>query len=78
MPDEVTGLVKWFDAGKGFSFLSPADGSKDVFVHLSVVQSNDFKMLDEGEVGFYIESGTKGSSAGNDFPLLVPFKHIGE
>ncbi len=51
MPDEVTGLVKWFDAGKGFSFLSPADGSKDVFVHLSVVQSNDFKMLDEGRSG---------------------------
>ncbi len=51
MPDKVTGLVKWFDAGKGFSFLSPADGSKDVFVHLSVVQSNDFKMLDEGRSG---------------------------
>ncbi len=46
----MTGLVKWFDAGKGFGFITPADGSKDVFVHFSAIQSNDFKTLDEGQM----------------------------
>ncbi|CAJ0990871.1 Cold shock-like protein CspG [Sodalis praecaptivus] len=66
MSNKVTGLVKWFDAGKGFGFITPADGSKDVFVHFSSIQSNDFKTLDEGQrVEFTIEQGQKGSSAAN-------------
>lgn len=66
MSNKVTGLVKWFDAGKGFGFITPADGSKDVFVHFSVIQSNDFKTLDEGQrVEFTIEQGQKGPSAAN-------------
>lgn len=66
MSDKVTGIVKWFDAGKGFGFITPADGSKDVFVHFSAIQSNDFKTLDEGQrVEFTIEKGLKGPSAAN-------------
>jgi CspA family cold shock protein len=66
----MTGLVKWFDAGKGFGFISPQDGSKDVFVHFSAIQSNDYKTLDEGQqVEFTIENGAKGPSAANVVPM---------
>ncbi|MCX4751194.1 cold-shock protein [Kitasatospora sp. NBC_01287] len=66
MSDKKTGLVKWFDAGKGFGFISPADGSKDVFVHFSAIQGNDYKTLEEGQkVEFSVEQGQKGPSAVN-------------
>ncbi|MBZ6397509.1 MULTISPECIES: transcription antiterminator/RNA stability regulator CspE [Pantoea] len=70
MSNKMTGLVKWFDAGKGFGFISPQDGSKDVFVHFSAIQGNDYKTLDEGQqVEFTIENGAKGPSAANVSPL---------
>ncbi|MBS6035629.1 MAG: RNA chaperone/antiterminator CspA [Pantoea sp.] len=70
MFNKMTGLVKWFDAGKGFGFISPQDGSKDVFVHFSAIQGNDYKTLDEGQqVEFTIENGAKGPSAANVSPL---------
>ena len=70
MSGKMTGLVKWFDAGKGFGFISPQDGSKDVFVHFSAIQGNDYKTLDEGQrVEFTIENGAKGPSAANVIAL---------
>ena len=63
---KIKGQVKWFNESKGFGFITPADGSKDVFVHFSAIQSNDFKTLDEGQrVEFTVENGMKGPSAGN-------------
>ena len=63
---KMTGLVKWFNAEKGFGFITPDNGSKAVFVHFSAIQSNDFKTLDEGQkVEFSVENGAKGPSATN-------------
>ena len=64
MSNKMTGLVKWFDAGKGFGFISPQDGSKDVFVHFSAIASNGFKTLAEGQhVEFSIQDSPRGPSA---------------
>ncbi len=66
MSNSMTGLVKWFNESKGFGFISPEDGSKDVFVHFSAIQSDDFKTLYEGQkVSFAVESGAKGPAAAN-------------
>ena len=66
MSNKMTGLVKWFNADKGFGFITPNDGSKDVFVHFSAIQSNGFKTLAEGQrVEFEITNGAKGPSAAN-------------
>ena len=45
----ATGTVKWFNAQKGFGFIQPADGSKDVFVHISAVERSGMSTLNEGQ-----------------------------
>ncbi len=60
----VTGTVKWFNESKGYGFISPADGSADVFVHFSAIEGSGFKTLQEGQtVSFEVESGPKGPQA---------------
>jgi CspA family cold shock protein len=60
----ATGTVKWFNETKGFGFITPEDGSKDVFVHFSAIQGDGFRTLVEGQtVTFDVENSPKGPQA---------------
>ena len=60
------GTVKWFSDQKGYGFVTPEDGSKDVFIHYSAIQGDGFKSLKEGQqVEFEITQGPKGPQASN-------------
>jgi CspA family cold shock protein len=59
-----SGTVKWFNAQKGYGFIQPDDGSKDVFVHISAVERAGLRGLNEGQkVSFDIEKGQQGKTA---------------
>jgi CspA family cold shock protein len=58
------GTVKWFNAEKGFGFITQADGGPDVFVHFSAIQADGYRALEEGqEVEFQVGQGAKGPQA---------------
>lgn len=60
------GTIKWFSDQKGYGFITPEGGKKDVFVHFSAVQGDGFKSLREGEaVEFEVTNGPKGEQAAN-------------
>jgi len=66
----ATGTVKWFNADKGFGFITPDEGSKDLFVHHSDIDSSGFRSLDEGQkVEFESEPADKGPKAVNVKPI---------
>jgi len=61
-----SGTCKWFNGAKGYGFLSPDDGSKDVFVHYSAIKADGYKELKEGDrVTFDVVQGQKGPQAAN-------------
>ncbi|MDY0038589.1 MAG: cold-shock protein [Zoogloea oleivorans] len=62
----ATGTVKWFNESKGFGFITPDDGSADVFAHFSAIQGTGFKTLPEGQkVNYDVTKGPKGLQASN-------------
>jgi CspA family cold shock protein len=64
------GTVKWFDASKGYGFISPEDGGKDLFVHHSEIKVDGYATLDDGQqVEFEVGQGQKGPCATKVFPI---------
>jgi CspA family cold shock protein len=62
----ASGTVKWFNDAKGFGFITPEDGGKDLFAHFSAIQEQGFKSLKEGQrVTFDVTTGPKGQQASN-------------
>ncbi|MGH2730787.1 MAG: cold-shock protein [Actinomycetota bacterium] len=67
----ATGTVKWFNEAKGFGFITPEDGSKDLFVHYSNIAAEGYKSLAEGaNVTFEARQGQKGPEAINVSPIV--------
>ncbi|MES2206349.1 MAG: cold-shock protein [Pseudomonadota bacterium] len=62
----ATGIVKWFNESKGFGFITPDNGSEDLFAHFSEIRSEGFKTLQENQrVSFDVTQGKKGQQASN-------------
>ena len=66
----ATGTGKWFNADKGYGFITPDDGGADVFAHFSAIQSSGYRSLEENQkVEFDVTEGQKGPQAENIRPL---------
>ena len=66
----IKGTVKWFNDAKGFGFITPEDGSKDIFVHHTAIATQGFRTLSEGQqVEFDVVQGQKGPAAANVRPV---------
>ena len=66
----MQGKVKWFNEAKGFGFITPDEGGKDLFVHQSEIRMEGFRTLSEGQaVQFEVEQGPKGPAAKSVSPL---------
>jgi CspA family cold shock protein len=66
----ATGTVKWFNDAKGFGFITPEDGGKDLFAHFSEIKANGFRSLQEGQrVEFVVKQGPKGPQASEIRPI---------
>lgn len=66
----AVGTVKWFNPQKGFGFIQPSDGSKDVFVHISAVEQAGLSTLSDGQqVSFDLESGRQGKTSAVNLKL---------
>ena len=66
----ATGTVKWFSPEKGFGFITPEDGSPDVFVHFSAISGEGYRNLDENQrVEYDVTAGQKGPQASNVRPV---------
>ena len=67
----ATGTVKWFNAAKGYGFIEPEDGSKDVFVHISAVERAGLTTLSEGQkVSYELQPGQQGKSSAENLSVI--------